>query len=204
MILDFILHFDRYIDLIIQNYGVLVYFVLFLIIFLETGLVIAPFLPGDSLIFVAGAIAARGDINIIFLFIILSSAAILGDSLNYWIGNYFGERIFTKSRLIKKEHLDKTKEFYRKHGGKTIILARFIPIIRTFAPFVAGIGKMNYKRFFLFNITGGIIWVFIFLLGGYFLGRIEFIKNNLSLVIIAIIIISVIPVIVEYLRNKYS
>lgn len=200
--IDFILHVDKYLNEIILNYGLATYIILFLIIFIETGIVIMPFLPGDSLLFVAGAFAALGSLNIILLFIVLSIAAILGDSVNYMIGKYFGERAFSGNRFFKKEYLIKTQEFYHRHGGKTIILARFIPIIRTFAPFVAGIGKMNYSRFLLFNIIGGIIWTALFLFAGYFFGGIPIVKDNLTLVIIGIIIISILPPIIQYIRHK--
>lgn len=203
--IDFFMHLDKNLALIIQSYGTFTYILLFLIIFCETGLVITPFLPGDSLLFAAGALAASGMLNIIFLFILLSLAAIIGDSMNYLIGNLIGPRVFhEKSRFFKKEYLTKTQNFYEKHGGKTIIIARFIPIIRTFAPFVAGIGKMKYRKFLAYNIIGGILWVLLFLSAGYFFGTLPFVKNNFSLVIIAIIIISIIPAIFEYLRCKYK
>ncbi len=201
-IIDFILHIDKYLDVLIKNYGIGVYVLLFLIIFLETGLVIAPLLPGDSLIFVAGAFAAKGALNVFILFIILVIAAILGDSVNYWIGNFFGEKVFEKNRFFKKEHLDKTKQFYEKHGGKTIVLGRFIPIIRTFVPFVAGVGKMDYSRFLIYNVFGAVIWIGLFVFAGYFFGGIDFVKNNFSIVIMVIIIISVIPLVVEWIRHK--
>jgi len=200
--IDFILHIDKYLGIIIQTYGALTYFIVFLIIFLETGLVIAPFLPGDSLVFVLGAFAAKGYLNLALLFIILSLAAILGDTLNYWIGNYFGERVFAKSRFFKQEYLDKTKNFYAKHGSKTIILARFVPIVRTFAPFVAGIGKMNYFKFLSFNIIGGLIWISLFLFAGFFFGEIPLIEENLTIVIFIIVGISLLPPIIEYLRCR--
>lgn len=199
---DFILHIDKYLALIIQNYGILTYLLLFLVIFLETGLVITPFLPGDSLIFVAGAFAAKGALNVIVLFVILCIAAVVGDTVNYWIGNYFGERVFANNRFFKREYLEKTKEFYAKHGGKTIIYARYIPIIRTFAPFVAGIGKMNYFRFLSFNVVGGITWVALFVFGGYFFGGIPIIEENLTIVVFIIIFLSIIPPFIEYLRHK--
>ena len=203
--IDFFMHLDKNLAFIIQSYGTFTYVLLFLMIFCETGLVITPFLPGDSLLFAAGALAATGMLNIFFLFILLSLAAILGDSINYFIGNIIGPRVFhEKNRFLKKEYLTKTQNFYEKYGGKTIIIARFIPIIRTFAPFVAGIGKMKYKKFLAYNVVGGILWVSLFLFAGYFFGTLPFVKNNFSLVIIAIIIISIIPALVEYLRCKYK
>lgn len=200
--IDFILNVDKYLDIIINKFGAGVYFVLFLIIFLETGLVITPFLPGDSLLFIAGAFAGAGNLNIIFLLVILSLAAVLGDSLNYWIGYYFGEKVFLNNKFFKQEYLEKTKYFYKKHGGKTIIMARFVPIVRTFAPFVAGIGKMSYARFISFNIIGGILWVCTFVFAGYFFGMIPFVEKNLTFVILIIIFISIIPIIAEYFRCK--
>lgn len=200
--IDFLLHLDRYLDILIQNYGSIIYLILFLIVFIETGLVVMPFLPGDSLLFIAGAFAARGDMNIIFLFITLSIAAIIGDSFNYWIGSYIGDKVFTNNRFVKKQYVDRTKEFYAKYGGKTIVLARFLPIIRTFAPFVAGIGRMEYSKFLGFNILGGLAWVGILLFGGYFFGRIQFVQENLMKFILLIIFISIIPVIIEYVRNR--
>ena len=199
---DFILHVDRYVGEIIQNYGVLSYFLLFFVIFLETGLVVTPFLPGDSLLFITGAFAASGYINIIIVYLVFLFAAILGDSVNYWIGNYFGERVFSGNRFFKKEHLERTKEFYKKHGGKTIILARFVPIIRTFAPFVAGVGKMEYKKFLSFNVIGGFIWVSLFTFAGYYFGKIPIIEKNLTIVIIVIIFVSIMPIFIEFLRQK--
>ncbi len=201
-LIDFIIHIDKYLALIIQNYGLFTYIILFIIIFLETGLVITPFLPGDSLIFLTGAFAAQGVFNIVILFLILVLAAVLGDTVNYWIGNYFGDKVFSKSSLFRREYLDKTKQFYRKYGGKTIIYARFIPIIRTFAPFVAGIGAMDYRRFLIFNVIGALSWVLIFLLGGYFFGRVPIVKDNLTIVILLIILISILPPLIEYLRHK--
>ena len=200
--IDFILHVDKYIGIIIQDYGLLTYFILFLIIFCETGLIITPFLPGDSLIFVAGAFAAKGYINVSALFLILALAAILGDTVNYWVGSFFGEKIFSKFKFLKKEYLERTKLFYEKHGSKTIIIARFVPIIRTFAPFIAGIGKMNYFRFLTYNIIGGIAWVAIFLFSGFFFGEIPIIEKNLTALIFIIIFISILPPIISYIRNK--
>ena len=201
ILIDFVLHFDKYLETILQNYGILTYLVLFIIIFMETGLVFTPLLPGDSLLFVAGTLAGSGLLRISLLFFILSIAAIVGDSLNYWIGNYFGRKI-SSGKFVKKEYLERTQEFYKKHGIKTIILARFVPIIRTFAPFVAGLGKMEYKKFFLFNTIGGILWVAIFLYAGFFFGGIELIEKNLTYVIFGIIFISLIPIFWEFLKKK--
>jgi len=203
--IDFFLHLDKNLAIITQSYGIFTYLLIFLIIFCETGLVITPFLPGDSLLFAAGALASipNAMLNVIILFIILSFAAILGDSINYWIGSLVGERVFhEKSRFFKKEHLIRTQKFYEKYGGKTIIIARFIPIIRTFAPFVAGVGKMNYKKFLSYNVIGGILWVGLFTFAGYFFGSLPFVKNNFSLIIVAIIIISILPAIFEYIKHK--
>lgn len=203
-ILSFFMHIDESLISLISAYGIWIYPLLFIVIFCETGLVVTPFLPGDSLIFVAGTIAANQLLNLWMLYFILIAAAILGDSANYWIGKKIGPKIFRgdTSRFFNKANLLKAHNFYEKHGGKTIIYARFIPIIRTFIPFVAGIGEMTYLRFFTYNVIGGILWVSIFLFGGYYFGQIPFIKDNLTLVIIGIIIISVIPAIVEYIREK--
>ncbi|HLE13393.1 MAG TPA: DedA family protein [Anaerolineales bacterium] len=202
-LIDFVLHLDEHLNTVIQNFGVWTYLLLFLIIFLETGLVITPFLPGDSLLFAAGAFAALGSLNVIVLFVLLSFAAILGDTVNYWIGHYIGPRAFSGNiRFLKKEYMDRTHAFYEKYGGKTIILARFIPIIRTFAPFVAGIGAMTYSKFILYNVVGGVAWVAIFLFGGYFFGNLPVVKDNFTLVILAIILISVLPGVVEFLRER--
>ncbi|HLD36968.1 MAG TPA: DedA family protein [Candidatus Nanoarchaeia archaeon] len=201
-IISFFANLDRNIAFVIQNYGVGTYLILFAIIFLETGIVLAPLLPGDSLIFVSGTLAAQGLLNVFLLFALLSLAAILGDSANYWIGHYLGARFFKKSRLFSRKYFDRAHEFYEKHGGKTIVIARFIPIIRTFAPFVAGIGRMNYARFLFYNIFGGILWVFIFLFAGFYFGTLSFVQKNLALVILLIIIISLLPAIIEFLRIK--
>lgn len=200
------MHMDRHLDLIIQSYGIWTYAILFCIIFCETGLVVTPFLPGDSLLFAAGTFAALGSLDMRWLIVLLSGAAIAGDSVNYWIGHLVGPKAFTqeKSRFLNKEYLERTHRFYEKYGGKTIVLARFIPIIRTFAPFVAGIGYMAYLRFFIFNVTGGLAWITFFLFGGYFFGNIPFIREHFSLVILAIIIISVLPGIIEFLRQRYQ
>ncbi len=204
-IFNFILHIDVHLGEIINHYGALSYAILFLIIFVETGLVFLPFLPGDSLLFAAGALAALGSFNIIFLLIILFLAAFLGDTINYWIGHYFGQKLIDNPKIpINQNHLEKTEKFYAKHGGKTIFLARFVPIVRTFAPFVAGIGKMSYQKFIYYNMSGGLVWVFGFTLLGYFFGNISSIKENFSLVIIAIIIISVIPIFIELIKNKFG
>jgi membrane-associated protein len=201
--IDFILHMNKYLDMIIQNTGNLTYLILFFVIFIETGLVVTPFLPGDSLLFAAGTFAGMGSLNIWILFFSLATAAILGDTANYWIGHKLGERVFEmNSRFIKREYLEKTQAFYNKHGGKTIFLARFIPIIRTFAPFIAGVGKMRYGYFITYNFVGGIVWTFIMLFAGYFFGTQKFVQDNFSLVIIAIIIISVLPAVIEWLRNR--
>jgi membrane-associated protein len=204
-LVDFILHLDVHLNTIIQNFGIWTYLILFLIIFLETGIVITPFLPGDSLLFAAGSFAALGSLNVFVLFIILTLAAILGDTLNYWIGHFIGPRAFSGNvRFLKKEYLDRTHGFYEKHGGKTIILARFIPIIRTFAPFVAGVGAMDYPRFFFFNVIGAVLWVALFTFGGYFFGNLPFVRDNFTIVILAIIVISVLPGVFEFLRDKYK
>jgi membrane-associated protein len=204
-LVDFILHLDVHLNAIIQNFGIWTYLILFLIIFLETGVVVTPFLPGDSLLFAAGSFAALGSLNVWVLFVTLTLAAILGDTLNYWIGHYIGPRAFSGNvRFLKKEYIDRTHGFYERHGGKTIILARFIPIIRTFAPFVAGIGAMEYPRFFFFNVTGAILWVALFTFGGYFFGNLAFVQDNFTIVILAIIVISVLPGVFEFLRDKYK
>jgi membrane-associated protein len=198
--LDWILHLDTKLVVLIDTFGVFTYIILFIVIFCETGLVVTPFLPGDSLLFAAGSIAAvaQESINVHLLWVILAIAAVLGDTVNYWIGHFIGPRVFsTKSRWLKKEYLDRTHAFYEKHGGKTILLARFIPIIRTFAPFVAGVGRMSYGYFVTYNIVGGILWTSLFLYAGYFFGNVPFVKDNFSLVIFAIIFISVLPAVFE-------
>ena len=197
------LHLDKNLSLVIQQYGTLTYVLLFIIIFMETGFVVTPFLPGDSLLFIAGTFAASNTLDINVLFGSLAFAAIAGDTANYWIGHYTGPRVFKEnSRFLKKEHLYKTHSFYEKHGGKTIILARFIPIVRTFAPFVAGVGKMTYGHFIAYNIIGGLAWVALFVLGGYFFGNLPIVKNNFHLVVAAIIIISILPAVIEYLKHR--
>lgn len=202
-IIEIFLHLDKYLGEIIRNYGTWTYALLFLIIFMETGFVVTPFLPGDSLLFAAGTFAALGDLSIGVLLILLMVAAILGDTVNYWVGHFIGPRAFSGNvRFLKKEYLDRTHEFYEKHGGKTIILARFIPIIRTFAPFVAGVGAMTYLHFITYNVVGGIAWVLLFTLGGYFFGNIPAVQDNFTFVILAIIFISVLPGIIEFLRGR--
>ena len=203
-LVEILLNLDKHLDLIIRNYGIWTYAIFFLIIFLETGLVVTPFLPGDSLLFAVGTFAALGSLDLKWLIIVLSLAAIAGDSVNYWIGYITGPKVFSKerSRFTNKEYLYRTHRFYEKYGGKTIVLARFIPIIRTFAPFVAGIGSMTYSRFIVYNIAGGIAWVVMLVFVGYFFGNIPFVKNNFSLVIFAIIFISILPGMIEFIRQR--
>ncbi len=202
---DFLLHMDKYLSMIVEATGIWTYIVLFVVIFIETGLVVTPFLPGDSLLFAAGALAASAAhvLDVKILFFALALAAVLGDTANYWIGHYIGPKVFkTESRWLKKEYLDRTQAFYDKHGGKTIFLARFIPIIRTFAPFVAGIGKMRYGYFITYNVVGGIVWTALFIFGGYFFGNLPFVEKNFSLVVIAIILISAMPAVFEYIKGR--
>ena len=204
-LIDLFLHIDRHLESLIHDFQAGTYLILFFVIFMETGFVVTPFLPGDSLIFAAGAFASRpsSPLNIVVLYIILCLAAIAGDTVNYWIGHYIGPRAFSGNiRFFKKEYLDRTHSFFERHGGKTIILARFIPIIRTFAPFVAGIGAMTYLHFISYNIIGGIAWVTLFTFGGYFFGELPFVKNNFSIVVLAIVIISIIPGVIEFLRER--
>jgi len=202
-IVDIFIHLDKYLDYIIRQYGVLTYAILFFVIFAETGFVFTPFLPGDSLLFAAGTLSVISVLNVHYLFILLVLAAVTGDSSNYLVGHLIGEKIFNKyPRFLKREYLDRTHEFYEKHGGKTVIIARFIPILRTFAPFVAGVGSMTFVRFGVCNITGGILWVGTILYTGYFFGNIPFVKNNFSIVTIAIILISILPAIIEFFRQK--
>ena len=205
-LIDLFLHLDVHLNDIIIQYGTLTYIIIFVVIFAETGLVFTPFLPGDSLLFAAGTFAAKGSLNENYLFFILAGAAILGDTANYWIGHFIGPKIFHREnvRFLKKEYLERTHHFYEKYGGKTIIIARFIPIIRTFAPFVAGIGSMTYSRFIIYNIIGGAAWVALFLYGGFFFGNIETVKNHFSIVILVIIFISILPGIIELIRHKIA
>ncbi len=201
----YLLHFDEHLKTFVANYQYWTYLLLFVIIFCETGFVITPFLPGDSLLFTAGAIAALGVLNIWLLVVLLCVAAILGDSVNYGIGKFLGSKVFEKNfRFINQKHLLKARSFYEKHGGKTIIIARFVPIVRTFAPFVAGVTRMNYSSFILYNIVGGIVWVLTCSFAGYFFGNIPVVKENFSIVIISIIIVSIVPIIIEFIRNRYS
>lgn len=200
---DVFLHLDRYLGQIISEYGTLTYVILFIIIFCETGLVVTPFLPGDSLLFAVGTFAALGVLDPVLAIILLCTAGILGDTVNYWIGHRVGPKIFSKrdSKILNYRHLDRAHKFYEKYGGKTVVIARFVPIIRTFAPFVAGIGAMTYPRFLFFNVSGAVLWVMGFICLGYFFGNLPVVKRNFSLVILAIIIISVMPGVIEFLRE---
>jgi membrane-associated protein len=203
-LVDIVLHLDQHLIWLVQNYGNWVYLILFLIVFCETGLVVMPFLPGDSLLFVAGAIAASGAMEVQWLAALLMLAAFCGDNTNYWIGRYFGPRIFSRaeSRLLNRAHLEKTHRFYEKHGGKTIIFARFLPIVRTFAPFVAGVGRMAYPRFVAYSAFGGVFWISFFVFGGYFFGNVPVVKNNLTFFILGIVVVSVLPAIVQFVRSR--
>ena len=201
--IDIVLHLDRHLIQMIAQYGYWVYGILFLIIFCETGLVVTPFLPGDSLLFVVGTLAATGALDLQWVAILLMAAAVLGDNTNYWLGRFFGPRIFKKeSRWLNRAYLNKTEAFYAKHGGKTVLFARFLPILRTFAPFVAGIGHMFYNRFLLFSIAGTVLWINSLLLAGYFFGNVPLIKDNLSAVILIIIVLTLLPGLVHYLRER--
>jgi len=203
-LVDFALHLDKHLSAIIQSFGSGTYILLFLIVFAETGFVVTPFLPGDSLLFAAGAFAALGDLNIVWVFLILTGAAIVGDSVNYAIGNFFGPKVFNQenSRFLKKEYLNKTHQFYEKYGAKTIVIARFVPIVRTFAPFVAGVGQMSYWTFLTYNVVGALLWVSVCVLAGYFFGNIPIVKDNFTIVIFVIIIISILPAIFEFWRHR--
>lgn len=202
-LIDIFLHLDVYLDEIIRTYGVWTYALLFAVIFMETGLVVTPFLPGDSLLFAAGTFAGIGSLNVWLLWLLVFIAAVLGDTVNYWIGNKVGPRAFEGNiRFLKKEYLDQTQEFYDKHGGKTIVLARFVPIVRTFAPFVAGVGTMEYRRFITYNVLGAFLWTALFVGLGYFFGNIPFVQKNFELVVVAIILISVVPMVIEYVRGR--
>jgi membrane-associated protein len=203
-LIDWLLHLDAHLDVLINAYGGWTYLVLFVIIFAETGLVATPFLPGDSLLFAVGTFAARGSLHLGAAIALLAAAAFLGDTANYWIGHFVGPKVFHKEnvRFLNKKYLDRTHQFYERHGGKTIIIARFVPIIRTFAPFVAGIGSMGYGRFIAYNVFGGVGWVTVVTLAGYFFGNIAIVKRHFSLAIMAIIVISVLPGIIEFLRQR--
>jgi membrane-associated protein len=195
-LLDFILHLDVHLPLLVEQFGWLSYGILFLIVFCETGLVFTPFLPGDSLLFVAGTLAGQGTLKVLLLWLVLTVAAILGDSVNYWVGTHFGRRL-ERSKMVRPEYLEKTQGFYEKYGKKTIIIARFIPIVRTFAPFVAGMARMNYRDFLIYNIVGGIAWVSFFIFAGFFFGRITWVQDNLEKVILGIMVLSLVPPILE-------
>jgi membrane-associated protein len=203
--IDFVLHMDKYLPQIMHDYGLWAFVILFVVIFIETGVVIMPFLPGDSLLFAAGAVMAASNMNPLVLYVIVAIAAVLGDTTNYWIGHTIGPKAFSmNSRWLKKEYLDRTHAFFEKHGGKTILLARFVPIIRTFAPFVAGVGQMSYGYFLSYNVFGGLLWTGLFVAAGYFFGNLEIVKNNFSLVIIAIILVSLLPAVYEYAKEKFK
>ena len=201
-LIDLFLHLDRHLVVLIQEYGAWVYLILFVVVFAETGLVVTPFLPGDSLLFVAGTLAAAGGMDVGLLVLILCAAAILGDSVNYAIGKHAGERLVRGGRFVRREHIEHTHAFFERYGGKTIVIARFVPIVRTFAPFVAGIGQMSYGRFLLFNVGGGILWVVSLTLAGYYFGNLPWVKANLSLVIIGIVLASIMPAVIEYVRHR--
>ena len=202
-IVNYIIHLDRHVAELVENYGGWALLILFLIIFCETGLVVTPFLPGDSLLFAAGAIAATGALNVVTLIVLLVIAAILGDSTNYWIGSRVGTRWFTENaRVLKMEYLRRAQDFFERYGGKTIVIARFVPIVRTYAPFVAGVAGMRYQRFLTFNVLGGVAWILIFVIGGYLFGAIPFVEDNFGLVIIAVIVLSLMPVVFEYTRTR--
>jgi membrane-associated protein len=202
-VVDLFLHLDKHLSQVISHYGVWTNLILFLIVFAETGLVVTPFLPGDSLLFAAGTFAALGALDVPLLLVLLVAAAIIGDTVNYWVGAWIGPRAFSgRVRWLRKDYLDRTHAFYEKHGGKTIIIARFIPIIRTFAPFVAGVGAMSYGKFLLYNVVGAVLWVGLFVLGGFFFGNIPVVKENFTIVILAIIAISVMPIVLEAVRAR--
>lgn len=201
---DFILHIDKHLDLLVQDYGIWTYAILFLIVFCETGLVITPFLPGDSLLFAAGAIAARGSMDVYTTALVIFVAAVIGDAVNYAAGKYIGPRVFhlQDSKIFKRQYLERTQHFYLKYGAKTIVIARFVPIVRTFAPFLAGVGSMSYSKFALYNIGGAALWTFLFVFAGYMFGELSIVKNNFTLVIMMIIVISIMPAVVEAFRIR--
>lgn len=202
--IDIVLHLDKHLTLLVQDYGVWVYGILFAIIFMETGFVVTPFLPGDSLLFVAGAVAAAGGMDPVTLSMVIVTAALCGDNVNYWIGRYLGPRVFQfeNSRLFKKENLERTHAFMEKHGPKAIIIARFVPLVRTFVPFVCGVGRLTYLRFLGFSVAGALLWVGLLVPAGYFFGNLEVVKNNLTVVILLIVFLSILPGIVEYLKHR--
>lgn len=205
-LVDIFLHLDRYLGTFLNDYGLWVYALLFVIIFAETGFVVTPFLPGDSLLFVAGTLAAGSGLDVQWLIPLLIAASFGGDNTNYWIGHHLGPRVFrhTDSRLLNREYLDRTRDFYNRHGGKTILLARFLPILRTFAPFVAGVGHMPYSRFLAFSFAGSLLWIGLFVLAGYFFGHLPVVRKNLTLVMLVIIIISILPGAIAWLRHRFS
>lgn len=201
-IIEFVFHIDKHLDVMIKSFGIWSYGLLFVIIFTETGLVVMPFLPGDSLLFAAGAFAAVGSFNVWYLFGALALAAVIGDSVNYTLGKYLGHKVLQLNpRIFKKEYIDRTHAFYEKYGGKTIIIARFVPIVRTFAPFVAGVGKMSYAYFFTYNVVGGILWVALFIFGGFYFGNMPIVKDNFTITIFVIIFLSILPGIIEYWKH---
>jgi len=207
LLVDIFLHLDRYLGTFLHDYGLWVYLLLFVIIFAETGFVVTPFLPGDSLLFVAGTLAAAGGgLNVEWLIPLLIAASFGGDNTNYWIGHHLGPRVFRhdNSRLLNHEYLDRTRDFYNRHGGKTILLARFLPILRTFAPFVAGVGRMPYARFLAFSFAGSVLWILLFVLAGYFFGHLPVVRKNLTLVMLGIIIISILPGAIAWLRHRFG
>ncbi len=203
MAIDIFLHLDKHLATIIQTYGALTYLLLFVIIFCETGLVVTPFLPGDSLLFAAGVFASMGSLNIAVLLVLLGIAAVAGDTVNYWVGHFVGPRLFRgeKIKFLNQKHLDRTHEFFERYGAETIIIARFVPFVRTFAPFVAGVGSMSYARFITYNVFGGLLWVFLLTLGGYFFANMPVVKDHFSVVVLAIIVISLLPGVYEFMRQ---
>jgi membrane-associated protein len=202
-LIDLFLHLDEHLSLVLSRYGAWTYLILFVVIFMETGLVVTPFLPGDSLLFAAGTFAALGDLDVVLLFLLLFAAAVAGDTVNYWIGRRIGPKVFeTKVRWLKREYLERTHRFYERHGGKTIFLARFVPIVRTFAPFVAGVGEMSYGRFLAYNLVGGLAWTGGFVFLGYFFGNLPIVRDNFSFVVLGIIFVSLLPMLVEFVNSR--
>ena len=202
-LIDLFLHLDEHLSMVLSRYGAWTYLILFVVIFLETGLVVTPFLPGDSLLFAAGTFAALGDLDVVLLFLLLFVAAVAGDTVNYWIGRRIGPKVFeTNVRWLKREYLERTHRFYERHGGKTIFLARFVPIVRTFAPFVAGVGEMSYGRFLAYNLVGGLVWTGGFVFLGYFFGNLPIVRDNFSFVVLGIIFVSLLPMLVEFVNSR--